>query len=193
MAAEDVGQDSEQDPDPDDECEEDEHRPEDFEERIVVGSEKHGRPYRLKEKSARLASNEMRAELVRNSIFITCRRSICDTRKSRTGDWDERQTGFHLRRDLRRPRDAVADYEGLLELHAAKLVGTYDVALIVKDEDGKVHVHKHEKPTQHGAWGGIAVGAVCRDPVPAVDPGRGPGGRRGRRCRRPSAQGHLAR
>ena len=48
----------------------------------------------------------------------------------------------------------------LLELHAAKLVGTYDVALIVKDADGKVHVHKHEKPTQHGAWGGIAVGAV---------------------------------
>ena len=57
--------------------------------------------------------------------------------------------------------DALADYEGLLELHAAKLVGTYDVALIVKDEDGKVHVHKHEKPTQHGAWGGIAVGAVA--------------------------------
>ena len=56
--------------------------------------------------------------------------------------------------------DAFADYEGLLDLHAAKLVGTYDVALIVKDDDGKVHVSKHEKPTQHGAWGGIAVGAV---------------------------------
>jgi uncharacterized membrane protein len=56
--------------------------------------------------------------------------------------------------------DAFADYEGLLDLHAAKLVGTYDVALIAKDEDGKVHVHKHEKPTQHGAWGGIAVGAA---------------------------------
>ncbi len=56
--------------------------------------------------------------------------------------------------------DALADYDSLLELHAAKLVGTYDVALIVRDADGKVHVHKHEKPTQHGAWGGIAVGAV---------------------------------
>ena len=56
--------------------------------------------------------------------------------------------------------DAFADYDGLLELHAAKLVGTYDVALIIKDADGKVHVEKHEKPTQHGAWGGIAVGAV---------------------------------
>jgi uncharacterized membrane protein len=56
--------------------------------------------------------------------------------------------------------DALADYENLLDLHAAKLVGTYDVALITKDADGKVHVHKHEKPTQHGAWGGIAVGAA---------------------------------
>ena len=58
------------------------------------------------------------------------------------------------------PADAEADYEGLLELHAAKLVGTYDVALVTKDDEGKVHVRKHEKPTQHGAWGGIAVGAA---------------------------------
>ncbi len=58
------------------------------------------------------------------------------------------------------PADAEADYEGLLDLHAAKLVGTYDVALVTKDDDGKVHVRKHEKPTQHGAWGGIAVGAA---------------------------------
>jgi uncharacterized membrane protein len=56
--------------------------------------------------------------------------------------------------------DCLADYELLLEAHAAKLVGTYDVALIKKDSDGKIHVEKHEKPTQHGAWGGIAVGAL---------------------------------
>src|SRR5271167_214882 len=56
--------------------------------------------------------------------------------------------------------DAFADYDILVELHAAKLVGTYDVALVTKDVDGKVHVEKHEKPTQHGAWGGIAVGAA---------------------------------
>ncbi len=56
--------------------------------------------------------------------------------------------------------DAEADYDALLDLHAASLVGTYDVALITKDTDGKVHVMKHEKPTQHGAWTGIAVGAV---------------------------------
>jgi len=56
--------------------------------------------------------------------------------------------------------DARLDYDVLLELHAAGVVGTYDAALIAKDADGKVHVHKHEKPTQHGAWTGIGVGAV---------------------------------
>src|SRR5271166_6761301 len=58
------------------------------------------------------------------------------------------------------PAGAEADYDTLIELHAARLVGTYDVAIVTKDADGKVHVEKHEKPTQHGAWGGIAVGAL---------------------------------
>jgi uncharacterized membrane protein len=58
------------------------------------------------------------------------------------------------------PGDAWADYDVLLELHAEKLVGTYDAAVISKDAGGKVHVNKHEKATQHGAWGGIAVGAL---------------------------------
>jgi uncharacterized membrane protein len=61
----------------------------------------------------------------------------------------------------RYPNEAEAreDYQVLLELHAAGVVGTYDAAVVTKD-DHKVHVHKHEKPTQHGAWTGIAVGAV---------------------------------
>jgi uncharacterized membrane protein len=55
---------------------------------------------------------------------------------------------------------ARADYDVLLDLHAAGVVGTYDAAVVTKDDEGKVHVHKHEKPTQHGAWTGIGVGAV---------------------------------
>jgi uncharacterized membrane protein len=55
--------------------------------------------------------------------------------------------------------DARADYDPLRELHAAGLVGTYDAAIVTKS-GGKVHVHKHEKPTEHGAWTGLAVGAV---------------------------------
>jgi uncharacterized membrane protein len=56
--------------------------------------------------------------------------------------------------------DAEADYEAVFELHAAGLVGTFDSAVIEK-EDGKVRVHKTERPTQHGAWTGIAVGALA--------------------------------
>ncbi len=55
---------------------------------------------------------------------------------------------------------ADADYDALLELHAAKLVGTSDVALVTKDADGKVQVEMHEKPSQHGAWAAIPVGAA---------------------------------
>ena len=69
------------------------------------------------------------------------------------------------------PTGAEADYDTLLELHEAELVGTYDVAMVTKDADGKVHVMKHEKPTQHGAWGGVAVGAaVGVMAAPAVVP-----------------------
>lgn len=56
--------------------------------------------------------------------------------------------------------DAEADYDVLKELHHEKIVGTYDAAVISKDAEGKVHVSKHEKPTQHGAWSGLGVGAL---------------------------------
>jgi uncharacterized membrane protein len=52
------------------------------------------------------------------------------------------------------------DLEELRTLHARGFVGTYDAAVITRDDEGKVHVDKWEKPTQHGAWTGIAVGAV---------------------------------
>jgi len=55
---------------------------------------------------------------------------------------------------------AEADYEVVKELHSSGVVGTYDAAVVSKDEQGKVHVHKHEKPTQYGAWSGLAVGAL---------------------------------
>ena len=56
--------------------------------------------------------------------------------------------------------DAELDYHAVKELHSAGVIGTYDAAVITKDADGKVKIHKHEKPTQHGAWTGVAVGAV---------------------------------
>jgi len=55
---------------------------------------------------------------------------------------------------------AQADYDVVKDLHAAGAVGTYDAAVVTKDVDGKVHVHKNEMATRHGGWGGVAVGAL---------------------------------
>jgi uncharacterized membrane protein len=34
------------------------------------------------------------------------------------------------------------------------------MAIVSKDEQDKIHVKKREKPTEHGAWTGVAVGAL---------------------------------
>jgi len=52
------------------------------------------------------------------------------------------------------------DYGVVKDLHASGAVGTYDAAVVTKDDSGKVHVNKDEMATRHGAWGGAAVGAV---------------------------------
>jgi uncharacterized membrane protein len=55
---------------------------------------------------------------------------------------------------------AEADYEVVKDLHMAGAVGTYDAAVVTKDDDGKVHVNKDEMATRHGGWGGAAIGAL---------------------------------
>lgn len=57
--------------------------------------------------------------------------------------------------------EARQDYETLKDLHAEGVVGSYDVAILRKDEGGKVHLRKHEKPTQHGVEAGVVVGALA--------------------------------
>ena len=58
------------------------------------------------------------------------------------------------------PREARDDLDIVRDLHMAGVVGTYDAAVATKDADGDVHIDKWEKPTQHGAWWGIAAGSV---------------------------------
>jgi uncharacterized membrane protein len=55
---------------------------------------------------------------------------------------------------------ARSDYDTIKGLHEAGVVGTYDAAVVTKDDAGKVHVNKDELATRHGAWGGAAVGAA---------------------------------
>ena len=60
------------------------------------------------------------------------------------------------------PSESVAqgDYDVVKDLHALGAVGSYDAAVITKDDKGKVHVNKDETSTRRGAWGGIAAGAL---------------------------------
>jgi uncharacterized membrane protein len=56
--------------------------------------------------------------------------------------------------------DARADYDTVKALHDEGVIGTYDMAIVSKDEHDKIHVRKREKPTEHGVWTGVAVGAL---------------------------------
>jgi uncharacterized membrane protein len=60
----------------------------------------------------------------------------------------------------RNVEDAQFDYNLVKELHVRGAIDTYDAAVVNKDRDGTVHVSKHEKPTQKGAWTGALAGAV---------------------------------
>jgi hypothetical protein len=98
------------------------------------------------------------------------------------------------------PDDTAADYATLLDLRSAALVGSYDVAIIGKDEHGKVHVSKHEKPTQHGARDRRALprrraGPEGARPRPEDGRARDRSRRQGVRARaaRSRAQQHLTR
>ena len=55
---------------------------------------------------------------------------------------------------------ARADYDIVKDLHSAGAVGTYDAAVVTKDDAGKVHENKDEMATRHGGWGGAAAGAL---------------------------------
>jgi uncharacterized membrane protein len=65
---------------------------------------------------------------------------------------------------------AEADYEAVKALHSGGFIGSYDSAIISKQEDGKVRVTKTEKPTQHGAWVGLAAGAALAVAAPVAMP-----------------------
>jgi uncharacterized membrane protein len=53
---------------------------------------------------------------------------------------------------------AKEDLDAVHELYRAEALKTYDAAIVVKDENGKIHVEKHEKPTQTGAIAGLLWG-----------------------------------
>jgi uncharacterized membrane protein len=68
--------------------------------------------------------------------------------------------------------DAEVDYEAVKALYNNAGVGhDFDAAILERGADGKVSVaKKHEQSTRHGAWKGLAIGALA-----AILPGIGLG------------------
>ena len=68
--------------------------------------------------------------------------------------------------------EAEADYEAVKAMYDEAGVGhAFDAAVLEREADGKVKVvDKHEQSTRHGAWKGLAIGALA-----AVLPGIGLG------------------
>lgn len=68
--------------------------------------------------------------------------------------------------------DAETDYEAVKAIYDEAGVGhAFDAAVLERGADGKVKVaDKHEQSTRHGAWVGLAIGAVA-----AILPGIGLG------------------
>jgi uncharacterized membrane protein len=68
--------------------------------------------------------------------------------------------------------DAEVDYEAVKAMYSSAGVGhDFDAAVLERGADGKVKVvDKHEASTRHGAWTGLAIGALA-----AILPGIGLG------------------
>ena len=54
---------------------------------------------------------------------------------------------------------AEQDYDAIKALHDSGQLGSYDAAVLSKDNNGEINVNKDEKPVKHGGWIGLAAGA----------------------------------
>ena len=88
--------------------------------------------------------------------------------------------------------DADADYEAIKSLHRGKAIGSYDSAIVVHTPDGDVKVTKTEKPTQKGAWVGLAAGAGAAVVFPFLLPAVSYAGMAGAGAGLGAWFGHLA-
>jgi uncharacterized membrane protein len=93
-------------------------------------------------------------------------------RFGRGGLMSEKDTLFVLGASYDSVSDAEVDYEAVKAMYNNAGVGhDFDAAIVERGDDGKVRVaKKHEESTRHGAWMGLAIGALA-----AILPGIGLG------------------
>jgi len=56
--------------------------------------------------------------------------------------------------------DAEADYQAVKALHKEGDLGHVSAAVLTKDADGKLKMHRHDTTAKHLAWGGAVVGGL---------------------------------
>jgi hypothetical protein len=66
---------------------------------------------------------------------------------------------------------AEGDYEVIKLLHSCDDIGSYDAVVISGSGQGRVTVHKSEKPRKRSAWTGLAARAATATVFPFLLPG----------------------
>ena len=81
--------------------------------------------------------------------------------------------------------DAKADLEDLKELHQMDFVGTYDAAVLTKNEEGKVNIVEDREANPARRMGRASCRRGDRPALPSLDPGQRACGGWGRSAHRP--------
>ena len=55
---------------------------------------------------------------------------------------------------------AESDYKAVMGLHKEGDLGHVAAAIVTKDADGKLKIHRHDTTAKHLAWGGAIIGAL---------------------------------
>src|SRR3954451_17927328 len=56
---------------------------------------------------------------------------------------------------------AERDYDAIKALHSNGDIGSYDAAVLSRNNLGEIRVSKDEKPVRNGGWSGLPAGAVA--------------------------------
>jgi len=56
--------------------------------------------------------------------------------------------------------DALTDFDSIMSMHREGELGHVAAAILSRDDQGKLHIHRHDTTAKHLAWGGALVGGL---------------------------------